>query len=161
MGQFDEAARYMLLAARSEGAPPWLSSLGIRLLSQSGALWSALEIALQLYSENSTAEGQQRLKNRIRSLRFEIQKEQWSEALAAFIEKHRTPPENLDAVRPYLKNSRDLASVEAPWKDAPELTPLLSEVFPFGLNNRGEIVPLLSAAEVKQLRAGIYTPETL
>src|SRR5690606_36570111 len=92
MGRHEEAAKYILKAATLPRAPAWLTSLGIRLMSESGELFSAMQAAIGLYESVSDDEGKYRLRLRIRSLNYNLQTAAWKEALAEFRKQKRREP---------------------------------------------------------------------
>ncbi|MEZ4751698.1 MAG: hypothetical protein R3B54_14050 [Bdellovibrionota bacterium] len=55
LGEFEVASKYILRAAAMEGAPYWLSSLGVRLIGESGAYLQALRVTLDLLVATATA----------------------------------------------------------------------------------------------------------
>lgn len=139
-------AQYMLRAARMNGAPPWISALGVRILSETGALAQALRQSLELYPGIKDSEGQFRLRRRMRALNFALQRKAWNSALATYREKRGGAPHSLGDLRPYLQSEiRGIASLfqnEIP----EEVGDILKETFPFVYDpQRQEIVPAFDA----------------
>jgi len=92
LGRFDAAAAHILKAAELPNAPTWLTSLGVRLLSESGAFRHSLTVAIQLYPAVRGEEGRARLRDRIRALRYHILREEWQSRLAEFRKQFRRAP---------------------------------------------------------------------
>lgn len=95
LGQYAEASKYILRAAALPGAPYWLSALGVRLLSESGALRQALQLTADLYAATGDERTQERLIRRARSLNFAIQKSSWEELAHRFTDSKRRAPTSL------------------------------------------------------------------
>jgi len=160
LGDYEIASKEILQAAEMEGAPSYLSSLGIRLLSESGALWQALELALEMYPQLGDLEARFRLQKRIRSLRYALEKARWDAALADYRTQRRKEPNGLLPLAPFLPDvGRELSAID---EDAAEdLLPLLREHFPFRYDSKSKsIVSSPSAEELGIDRAGIYRPES-
>lgn len=159
MGEFKPAATRILAAAAMEGAPSWLSSLGIRLLTQTGSLAQALRMAISLYPALKEGEGQKRLTLRIRSLIYNLQKASWQAALASFrAEEHREPSSLTDIV-PYLASkNREIASMLSNSEMPDRLRPLFAEnhAFRYDLKEK-QIVPLNPSPDLEKI--GVYRPE--
>ena len=84
MGDYAAAYPYILKAAALPGAPQWLSSLGVRVLSETGALMSSLKLSLDLFNSLQEGEGRRRLATQIRSIRYAIQKSSLENSLAHY-----------------------------------------------------------------------------
>jgi hypothetical protein len=132
MGDFHEGSKEMLKAASLEGAPTWLNSLGIRLLSQSGALIQALKLSLELYPGLRDEQGRDRLRLRIRSLNYSLHKSAWDRALAQYRKKEKGEPSNTEALYPYIGlELRNLSSLIDVGEVSEELAQVLGESFGF------------------------------
>jgi len=160
MGEMRSGAEHILRASRIEGAPAWLSSLGIRLLSQTGALAQALRMSIDLYLGLRNEEGRDRLRMRIRALNLGLQKAAWSQALENFRKANRSEPITLDELKPYLGPTvREVASILKN-ESLDDLGPVLAERFPFRYDaNTRSIVPLGNTKDLKLHKLGIYVPE--
>ncbi len=160
MGLYSEAAKEILRASSMESAPPYLTALGIRLLSETGALWQSLELALEIYPGLSDAEARYRLKKRIRSLRFALEKARWQDALQQFRRAYRKEPERLLALVPLLPTmGRDLSSMEEGNEE--DLATLLHEKFQFHYDSKTRsIVAQPSEKELGIDQVGIYRPKS-
>lgn len=160
LGEYEEASRRIMQASQMEGAPAFLSSLGIRLLSESGALWQALELALEMYPQFSDIEARFRLRNRIRSLRFALERARWESALADYRAQYGHEPGSLLALAPFLPGvGREISSLDDAVYE--ELAPLLHERFPFHYDAKSRsIVSIPSAEELGIDRAGIHRPQS-
>src|SRR5690606_34161437 len=84
MHLYDPAAFHILRAASLPGAPSWLTALGVRLLTASAGTFSALQAAVGLYDSVNGTEGRYRLRMRVRSLAYALQKARWKEALERY-----------------------------------------------------------------------------
>jgi len=131
MGLFKEGSEHLLRAASFEHSPGWLTSLGIRLLSATGALAQALRMTCDLYGAVHSVEGQLRLRKRVRSLNYALQKAGWEEALNNYHKQfHREPATIQELHSTLLAGVRDLSSI-MPADVDPELKPLIHEGFKF------------------------------
>lgn len=160
MSDYKSAATHILKAASLENAPHWLSSLGIRLLSESGGLMQALKTALSLYPSIQNQKAKDRIVTRIRSIRFTLAKRAWEEALKTYRNTHKKEPLDIDSLSPLLKGqSRQLASILFNTDIPKELGALFEERFQFRYDNgQKTIVPLQSVPEIEL--PGIYHYET-
>lgn len=132
MGRYEEASAYILQAAAMPGAPPHLTALGIRLLSEAGSLAQALQISLQLYDNLSDLEAKYRLRKRVRSLCYALTLSSWKEALAKFRAANRREPGDISELSPLAQGSqRELSSLLDVAEVSGELAPLLEEKFEF------------------------------
>lgn len=130
MGDYEGGAKHILLAASFANAPAYLSALGVRLLSESGQYFSALQTAAALYATLRDEEGKYRLRRRIRSLNYNLQKSGWVQALKSFREKTRQEPRSIDELASYL-SQREIASLARRLVVMEEIQPLLQENFQF------------------------------
>lgn len=136
-GDYPAAAQSMLRALELPGAPQFLSALGVRLLSHSGSYFSSLQTALSLYAKVTHEEPRERLRQRIRSLNYQLQK-------SAFTAHHKSakdaPERNLAfAVR----------SLPAP----EEVRPLLNEQFEFAWDPKAQRAVGLLASQFPYLES--------
>jgi len=133
---YKNAAPHILKASQLPGAPEYISSLGIGLLTQSGAETYALKSAIELYSASLNSQAKIRLSRRIRGLRWKKQKENWLSALSLFQKAYpqRSPNHIKDLLVFYPQESdRQIASVLATVHPPKELENILNEVFRFKL----------------------------
>jgi tetratricopeptide (TPR) repeat protein len=158
VGDFHEASREILKAAAMEGSPTWLSSLGIRLLSQSGALLQALKLSIELFPGIRDEDGRERLRMRIRSLSYSLQKSAWDHALLHFRKIHKTEPENLEALYPYVGlELREISSLMTVGDVSSELLPILHESFGFYYSpHEKAVVSSKEHADLLLDKTGIY-----
>jgi len=162
LNDFAKAAPHILKASQLPGSPAYLSSLGIRLLSETGALGHALESALELFQNAGNGETRLRLLARIRSIRWNLEKQKWEAALIHFKTKHSgKPPKTLTDLIPYIYEdmNREIASLFLSKNSSSELKPLLSEVFRFQLSKEGTIEPLDSRDAETFSQTGVYLPK--
>lgn len=162
MNDYEAAAKSMLTAARLANAPSWLSALGLRLLSESGATFSALEMSLQLYSSAQDIESAFRIKRRIRSLRFAMERSRWERALLSYRRTHHREPQNLgQLITEYNKTDREIASQGVSFNIPDELAPLFQERFPFYYDAQSKSIRARLRAEDRYLEtAGIIRKAT-
>ncbi len=130
MGDYEGGAKEILLAASFSNAPSYLSALGVRLLSESGQYFSALQTAAALYATLRDTEGKYRLRRRLRSLNYNLQKTEWVQALKTFREKNRKEPNSMNDLAPFL-SQREIASLTRRLVVDDEIQPLLQESFQF------------------------------
>lgn len=132
MNDYAAAAPHVLRAAALPGAPAWLTSLGIRLLSETGAMAQALKLAVELFPSLKEGIAKERLTLRIRSLRFHLERKAWEGALAAFRQTSGREPAGLEELAPLARNQvRDIAAL-VPTEDVPaEVATVLAERFHF------------------------------
>lgn len=154
--QEKEAAEQMLLAAKLEGAPEWLSSLGIRLLAGQADLWLPLRNALELYPFVVDTGAQLRLRLRIRSLWYHIQKNATEQALRSAL-KERELGDGMRIPTDITKTGRELASLAEDLSLSEDLEEVLRERFQFRWNGKlGRIEGELSDADRALEQLGAY-----
>jgi len=160
LNDYQNAAPHILKAAQLPGAPAYISSLGIGLLTQAGAEAHALKSAVELFGTALNAESKYRLARRIRGLRWKHQKENWETALTSFFKNNpKQKPGSIDDLLPYYPKAKDrsLSSVIESSNPTEELQPILKEIFQFKLNKKNNLIesrdPRLDA-EFKNL--GVY-----
>ncbi len=108
-GQYEEASRHILLASQLEGAPPYLASLGVRLLSEKGLRLEALRTSIDLYADITDPEARERLEQRIVALTGVVQREAWEKAVAEYRTQTGREPATLgDAASYYVDPTADL-----------------------------------------------------
>jgi hypothetical protein len=130
MGDFRQGAKQLLIAASLPGAPPYLNALGIRLMSETGAIAQAMKLSLEIFPLVKDPEGIDRLTQRIRNLNFALQKAAWNRALTAYRARTHQEPDSLDDLRPYL--FAEMRTVSSIVDNTPEsLRPMLKEVYQF------------------------------
>lgn len=139
MGDYEAGAKEILLAASFANAPVYLSALGVRLLSESGQYFSALQTAAALYETLRDEEGKYRLRRRLRSLNYNLQKAGWVQALKSYREKTRKEPQSLGDLAPFL-SQREIASLARRIVAAEEIQPLLRENFEFHYDARTKTI---------------------
>jgi len=147
-----KAAPHILKASQLPRAPAYISSLGIRLLSQSGATFSALQSAVELFTASQNLETRNRLALRIRALRWHLQKDSLQSALDTYRKKHRKAPSNLRDLDPFLNLSlqREIGSAPSLSGGDKALQFLLKESFPFKLSPDRRTVEALDPAQEKE-----------
>lgn len=151
----ENAAKYLLRAATLEGAPAYLTSLGMRLLSESTGLVQSLQLAIELYEQMHDAEAKSRLLLRIRSINFAIQKSVWDEALTAYQHEKGHPPSQLEDLIPDAKAaSRSLSSLASIGSVSPEIATALNEKFSFSYAPQSKSIQSKAAENLQRL--GIY-----
>jgi len=156
MQDYQGASEHILKAARLANAPDWLSALGLRLMSEEGSYFPALQIALELFPSLPAGEGKNRLRARIRSLRYHIQQFAWRNALASYRKQRGADPSSIEELQS-AAGSRELAQVEAGAADDEELRELLRETFRFRYDReKREIVGILKPEDSRLERTGIY-----
>lgn len=136
LNDYKNAAPHILKASQLPGAPDYISSLGIGLLTQSGAEAYALKSAIELYSSAIKPEAKMRLARRIRGLRWKKQKDNWLTALSLFKKANpRRSPQHIKDLFVYYpqESDRQIASVLSTVRPPEELENLLNEVFRFKL----------------------------
>lgn len=130
MHDYEGGAKEILRAAQLERAPGWLASLGVRLFSESGEAFAALQLSVPLYQSLQDSEGRERLARRIRSLNYTLQKAAWRESLEKFHSRFQRTPTSLDELEkqtPHEKIDRLLSQISS----ANEPISLLAERFSF------------------------------
>lgn len=127
----ERGAEYILKAARLEGAPSWISSLGVRVLSETGALAQALKLSLDLFPGIKDPEGRDRLRRRIRSLNYGLQKKGWETALKKFRAEKKAEPLVISDLKPYLHSEVRAIATLFEHKMEEELEELIREPFRF------------------------------
>ncbi len=156
MQQYKPAAREILTAASLEGAPTWLTSLGIRLLSETGTLAQALRLAVSLVPAMRDNDGKARLLSRIRSLVYALQKASWQAALEGFRKQKHSEPKGIDDIRShFISQTREIASVITTAEIPEDVVPLFAEVHSFRYDSaEKKIVPVKPQPALEQ--SGIY-----
>ncbi len=150
-----EGAKHLLRAAELPSAPAWLTSLGIRLMSTSGSYFSSLQTTLSLYDSIRDEEGKNRLRARIRSLVYNLQKNEWEETVQAYRKTHGRTPASLEGLKP--RPYEHYPSLMARLDPKSELVPLLAERFSFRFNPETRRVEGLLAPEDRHLETtGIH-----
>ena len=159
MADYAGAAPHILRASTMENAPLYLSSLGIRLLSEEGSLINALEAAVDLIKTSTNPVTIGRLALRIRSLNYNFQKSQWKQALAEYKKLHKKNPTGLSEIRPYLQNSpRAISSVLTTESSSlPKLVKeLMKERFSFRYSDNSKEIEAVDEEQEKLLgNAGV------
>ncbi|NBW99995.1 hypothetical protein EBR03_10535, partial [bacterium] len=154
------AAPHILRASQLPGAPQFINSLGIGLLGQAGATQFALQSAVDLFESAPSLEAKTRLAQRIRSLRWHLQKDAWEKALAVYLKKNPgKKPSMLQNIAPHLPalHTRGISSLELNGRPSPELTALLAEKFAFRLTPNGSGIESANPRESKELEhIGVY-----
>lgn len=152
------ASSQILQAASLPNAPSWLTSLGIRVLSETGALTHALKLSVDLYSSVPNEADRNRILKQIRSLRFHIEKSAWEKALASFRTQRGQEPHDLEDLRPYIPiEERQLASIADPDAAPEELRPALTEAFNFSYSSHARSITSSKREKDQDLeQVGIY-----
>jgi hypothetical protein len=152
------AAPLILKSSKMAGAPPWLSSLGIRLFSESGQLYQALKTSLELLPQLKDPESKSRIAYRIQSLNYRIQKRFWEEALENYLKKNKKPPTNMDELSQLIASKkRELSSLIEDSDDADLKEFVLSEKFTFKLDSSRKSIVSASPETTNSLEnVGIF-----
>ena len=160
LGDYSDAARHVLKAASLDGAPSWLNSLGIRLLSETGGYLSALKLSLELYGSLREETGRARLLNRIRSLKYHLEKTNWESALSAYRkERGREPAASAELHPRILEHNRDLASLLPTEVPGEEVAAVLAEDFGFRYDSVSRSIRADRPIENADVRlTGIHRP---
>jgi len=158
MKDYVAASPVILKASKMKAAPDWLSSLGIRLMSESGKLYPALKTSVELLPQLQNKEAIERLTLRIRSLNYRIQKNQWQEALGNYVKTKRTLPTTLMDLKPYVEPSiRELSSILETEKGNDLIQSLLSEKFDFELERKTKQIKSTTPQQTELLeKVGIF-----
>ena len=129
-------------------------------MSQAGALAQALKMSSELYPIVHSLEGQYRLRRRVRSLNYALQKAGWEQALAEYRKKNRKEPTNLAELRPLvLSQLRDIASI-VPENEPDDLKPILQEAFRFRYDPAQKTIePQQALVDIDVDIAGVHLPE--
>ncbi len=129
---FETASKHILRAAELEGAPSWLNSLAVRLLSETGALAESLRLCVSLYDQVNDTEGKDRLSMRIRSLNYKLQLRAWETALEEFrAQRLREPRSIMELSALFRSRVREIASSVTGAGLVSDLAVILGERFPF------------------------------
>lgn len=102
LNDYPAAAKEMVIASRMPGAPPHLAALGVRLLSEGGALKQALATAIELHKTMHDPEAKERLEMRIRSVRYHLEELAWKEAVQTYYQTLKRWPSSIDELKKYL-----------------------------------------------------------
>lgn len=158
LDEFEEASKYILRAAGMEGAPYWLSSLGVRLLSQTGALLQALKVTMEILPVTQDPRALDRLHRRIRSLNFELQKDTWEKSLKIYRLRFEKEPPDLNALAKLQSTqARELATLVGSDRIDKGALPLLRERFEFRYDPGSKTIQSLQTREALRLdRVGIF-----
>ncbi len=147
LGDYTSAAPLILRAGGMRNAPKWLSSLGLRLLSESGSLINAIAAAVEVAKVSKDPVNLLYVNNRIRALNYHIQKKE-------FADRHLGTKSGGD---------RQLASLDfSAQTDVPDLVKqTLSERFPFRWDAKEKrAFPLDSELEARIGKTGIFVERT-
>jgi tetratricopeptide (TPR) repeat protein len=160
MGNSEKAAEELIKAAALPRAPSYLSSLGVRLLSESGARFSALQSAVALYDSVSDEQGRTRLRARIRSLHYSLQKAAWTDSIRKYREKYRREPAALSELDSVAKTGIDYSEILQHGTIPEDLHALLQEKFQFRYDPSTRTVQgILSPQDQEIEQTGIYRSE--
>lgn len=147
LGDYAAAAPYILRAGGMKNAPKWLSSLGLRLLSESGSFLNAITTAIEMSKVSKDPLALDYITQRIRALNFQIQKKEFEEKFN----------------NPNLSKPRALASLDFNSQtDIPDsVREVLKEQFSFRWNTATKKpVALDPELEAKLGKVGIYVEPT-
>jgi hypothetical protein len=160
MNEPQKGAAELLKAAALPRAPAYLTALGIRLLSESGAQFTALQSAISLYDSVADLEGQYRLRLRIRSLHYALQKAAWVDGIRQYRQTYRREPAGLNEVRDLAKPGIDYNALIQRIEVPDDLRPLLQETFQFSYDPKNQTVHGILAPDDQQLeQTGAYRNE--
>lgn len=135
LGDYAKAAPHIIRASQLSDAPPYIASLGVGLLGQSGASLYTLQSACDLFEAATQRETKLRLLRRIRGLLWHLQKQKWETALAQFRKVRKKSPNSLEELIPFLKSEvhREITSLVPGVENSPILKEVFSEHFRFVL----------------------------
>ncbi len=158
LNDYETAAQRVLAAASLESSPPWLTSLGVRLLSETGSLAHSINLAAELYSTVTAPEAKQRLLMRVSALRYALEKQEWDNRIKTFTADHQRLPSSLSEVGP----QRSLANFfENHDTLDPELARVLAEPLEFRYDSLTKKVRLTDPKKEKLLNSvGIHRPHS-
>ncbi|MBY0371485.1 hypothetical protein K2X33_12410 [bacterium] len=140
--EYDLGAAKILQAAALPGGPEWLNSLGVRLLSESGATFTSLQTALSLYSGLTDDEAKYRLRRTIQSLNYRLQKSAWAE-----LQQKQSG------------TARELAQAAQNLEAPEDLRPLLAQSFTFRWNaSKKQAEGVLRPEDAYLENSGIFEP---
>lgn len=156
LGLYAEASEQILRAAELPGAPFWLSALGVRLLSEAGALRQALQLTVELYASTNDPRKHDRLMRRVRSLNYAIQKSEWEQAAARFLRRAGRAPASLSDLERVAR--REPSALEPSAVPEP-VARALEERFPFRWDSaRKTVMPMRDPREWGLEPVGIFRP---
>ncbi len=153
LGDYAHAAPHILRASQLPGAPPYIASLGVGLLGQSGASLFVLQSACELFEAATGREARVRLARRVRGLRWHLEKQSWETALAKFKKTNNgSLPHSLAELNPFLKTepSRDISSVIPHLGKSEALQILFSEKFQFNLSKDRKTIEAMKPDQAKE-----------
>jgi len=157
---YANAAPHLIRASQLAGAPPYIASLGVGLLSQSGANLYALQSACELFETATHAEVKIRLAKRILGLRWHLEKQSWEQALSEFRKKQKGAlPQSIDELSAFMKShpSRELASLAPNLAQSAPLKRLFAEKFRFILGKDRKSIESADPEKTKEIeRIGVY-----
>lgn len=162
LNEYEGAAQEILLAARLPGAPSYLPALGIRLLSQTGALFHSLKMAVEfLIYAGTDIERKDRLIRRIRSLRFALQQAIWNESLELYRQQKSKEPDSISVLEEFAKPKlKQLARISDERVLSQDIQEILGEAFSFQYDTPSKRV--ISSVPEKMLdidKPGIHRKE--
>ncbi|NQW44021.1 MAG: hypothetical protein HQ462_01290 [Deltaproteobacteria bacterium] len=160
LNDYATAAPLILKASKMQNAPEWLSSLGIRLLSESGQLYQALKTSVELITQIQEPESRGRLESRIRSLNYNIQKRHWEEALSSYLYKNsKLPADLIDLKAEIALKKRELSSLFENEKDSDLVNQILNETFTFKIDTKTRTIASAFPEKTGGLeKTGVYNP---
>lgn len=158
---YSSAPPFILKASKMRGAPAWLSSLGIRLMSESGQLYPALKTSLELLPQLQNREAADRIVLRIRSLNYQIQRNHWQETLDNYIKTQRSHPKSFADLMAFGSGrSRELNSIVDDEKNSLIAQELLGEIFKFKIDPRTTQIVSARPEQTDILeKVGIFTQD--
>lgn len=145
------AGPLILQAARMNGAPVWISSLGVRLFSETGELMQSLKLATELLPAIRDPLGRERLALRIRSLNYNLQKQVWTEVYRESAKERRRPADTNALIPRYREKMAELTATFADQRFDRHTLSLLQERFPFTWNPETQTVEATDSALEAQL----------
>ncbi len=154
----EKAGQQILQASLLPNAPQWITSVGIRLLSEEGALLTALKTAVEIYPMIRDREAISRLDNRIRSLNWNLQKQAYETALVDFRKKYHREPSSIQELAP---QRRDISSMLEAKEIEDDAQRLLNEKFTFLYSpSKKQIEGKDRALQSLLEKTGVYRPES-
>jgi len=156
MKDAENGSKHILTASQLPGAPAYLSALGIRILSAAGGYFASLQTAVRLYDSISDDEGKHRLRMRIRSLNYHLQKTAWNDVLEKYRKSHSREPASLDQL-PSAQSTVNYSKLIEGSEAAEELRQVLTEKFEFRYDAKEKkVVGILKGTDAVLEKVDVY-----
>lgn len=156
MEKLAPASVEILKAASLPNAPPFLSSLGVRLLSETGGNFAALQSAVEMYETMTDTEGRYRLVRQVRTLNYGLQKAAWIDGVARYRKQYQREPAALGDVEKLPPPPIDYVALVRQIAAPEDVRPLLTETFRFRYDpSTRKVVGLIAPDEGYLEKSGI------